>query len=55
MNFREDYDFNSSEIQKVPDVRLGEYVYACLWHDHDFVYHYSDRFKDLFKPDWRRK
>lgn len=37
------------------DEELGKCVYACLWHKYDNVYHYSDRFKDLFNPDWRKE
>ncbi len=35
------------------DEDLGKFVYAYLWHKYDKAYHYSDRFKDLFKPNWR--
>lgn len=37
----------------ISDEDLGKFVYACLWHTYDKVYHYSDRFKNLFYPNWR--
>lgn len=44
---------NGKYVSTTPDNELGKFVYACLWHPHDSVYRYSDRFKDLFKPNWR--
>ena len=40
-------------VSTTPDEELGKFVYACLWHKLDDMYHYSDRFKDVFRPDWR--
>lgn len=39
----------------VSDEELGKYVYACLWNPYDTIYHYSDRFKDVFKPGWKNE
>lgn len=44
---------NGEYVSVIPDEELGKFVYACLWHPMDKSYHYSDRFKDIFKPDWR--
>ena len=41
-------------VSTVPDEELGRFVYACFWHPLDNVYHYSDKFKDIFKPNWRK-
>ena len=46
---------NGEYISATPDKDLGKFVYACLWHPLDNVYHYSDRFKSLFKPDWNKE
>jgi hypothetical protein len=55
MHFEDKYeignDGNWHSVNKDKD--LGKFVYACLWHQYDGVYHYSDRFKSLFKPNWR--
>ena len=40
-------------VSTTPDEELGRFVYACLWHKLDNTLHYSDRFKDVFKPDWK--
>lgn len=46
---------NGEYVSTTPDDELGKFVYACLWHSHDGIYHYSDRFKDLFNPNWRNE
>lgn len=45
---------NGDYVSVIPDEDLGRFVYSCLWHPMDKLYHYSDRFKDIFKPDWRK-
>lgn len=42
-------------VSTTPDDELGKFVYACLWHPLDHIYHLSDKFKDLFKPGWRKE
>lgn len=46
-------DDNGNYVSTISDNELGKFVYACLWHKYDDVYHYSDRFKSLFKPNWK--
>lgn len=46
---------NGNYVSTTPDSELGKFVYACLWHPLDEIYHYSDRFKRLFKPNWKDK
>ena len=48
-------DDNGNYVSTTPDSELGKFVYACLWHPLDHIYHYSDRFKNLFKSDWRNE
>lgn len=48
-------DKNGNYVSTTPDSELGEFVYACFWHSFDYLYHYSDRFKNLFKPNWREE
>lgn len=48
-------DKNGNYVSTTPDSELGKFVYACLWHPLDKTYHYSDRFKRLFKPNWKDK
>lgn len=48
-------DENGKYVSTTPDSELGKFVYACLWHPLDETYHYSDRFKRLFKPNWKDK
>ena len=48
-------DDNGHWVSTTPDDELGKFVYACLWHKYDNMMHYSDRFKSLFKPDWRNE
>ena len=48
-------DDNGNYVSTTPDEELGKFVYACLWHKYDNMMHYSDRFKSLFKPDWRNE
>lgn len=48
-------DENGNYVSTTPDEELGKFVYACLWHPLDNVYHYSDRFKRLFKPNWDKE
>lgn len=48
-------DENGNYVSTTPDSELGKFVYACLWHPLDEIYHYSDRFKRLFKPNWKDK
>ena len=48
-------DDNGNWVSTTPDDELGKFVYACLWHKYDNMMHYSDRFKSLFKPDWRNE
>lgn len=48
-------DDNGNWVSTTPDEELGKFVYACLWHKYDNMMHYSDRFKSLFKPDWRNE
>ena len=48
-------DKNGNYVSTTPDSELGKFVYACLWHPLDETYHYSDRFKRLFKPNWKDK
>lgn len=45
---------NGDYVSTTPDEELGKFVYAALWHPLDYAYHYSDNFKDMFKPDWRK-
>ena len=47
--------FNGEWKSTTPDDELGKFVYACLWHPLDSIYHYSDIFKDIFKPGWRKE
>jgi hypothetical protein len=54
MAFKDEYVLVNGEYESInKDEDLGKFVYASLWHSHDSVYRYSDRFKSLFKPDWR--
>lgn len=46
---------NGKWISTIPDEMLGKYVYACFWHKLDYLYHYSDKFKKLFNPDWKKE
>lgn len=46
-------DENGNYVSTTPDNELGKFVYACLWHPYDDIYHYSDEFKSLFKPNWK--
>lgn len=48
-------DENGKWISTIPDEMLGKYVYACFWHKLDYLYHYSDKFKKLFNPDWKKE
>lgn len=48
-------DENGNYVSTTPDSELGKFVYACLWHPYDEIYHYSDRFKSMFKPNWKDK
>lgn len=48
-------DENGNYVSTTPDEELGKFVYACLWHPLDNVYHYSDRFKSLFKQNWDKE
>lgn len=48
-------DKNGNYISITPDEELGRFVYACLWNPSDNIYHYSDRFKSLFKPNWNKE
>lgn len=48
-------DKNGNYVSTTADNELGKFVYACLWHPLDYIYHYSDRFKSLFKPNWKNK
>lgn len=48
-------DDNGNWTSTTPDSELGKFVYACLWHKYDNMMHYSDRFKRLFKPNWKDK
>lgn len=48
-------DDNENWTSTTPDSELGKFVYACLWHKYDNIMHYSDRFKRLFKPNWKDK
>lgn len=56
MHFKDDVTLNGNGQWEstTPDDELGRFVYACLWNPMDNVYHYSDRFKDLFNSDWRK-
>lgn len=36
------------------DDELGQFVIAALWHKYDDVYHYSDRAKKIFDPNWKK-
>ncbi len=45
---------NGEYISVISDEELGQFVYACLWNSMDKFYHCSDRFKDIFKPNWRK-
>lgn len=55
MNFVDEMELVDGKWQSTtPDEELGKFVYACLWHKLDNVMHYSDRFKDIFKPNWRK-
>lgn len=49
------HDKNGNYVSTTPDDELGSFVYACLWHKFDKIYHYSDRFKSLFKPNWKNE
>lgn len=49
MKLNENGEYEST----TPDSEIGKCVYACLWHKLDDVYHYSERFKDVFYPNWR--
>lgn len=55
MNFADEYVLNKQGNYEsaIPDSALGKFLFACLWHKLDAVYHYSERFKDIFYPDWR--
>ena len=54
MHFKDDIELVNGEWKSVvPDEELGKYVYASLWHNHDDIYNYSDRFKTLFHPKWK--
>lgn len=56
MHFNDEKELVDGEWKSTtPDDELGRFVYACLWHKLDDVYHYSDRFKDVFKPGWRKE
>ena len=57
MHFEDKIEINDEGnwVSTTPDDELGKFIYACLWHPLDYVYHYSDRFKSLFKPDWRNE
>ncbi len=56
MSFEDKIELVNGEWESViPDNELGEFVYASLWHPHDNAYHFSDRFKDIFKPGWRKQ
>lgn len=48
-------DENGNYVSATSDSKLGEFVYACLWHKYDEAYHYSDKFKSLFKPNWKNE
>ena len=48
INANGEWDFD------IPDKELGRLVYATFWHPLDHVYHYSDKAKDVFKPNWRK-
>ena len=48
-------DENGNYVSTTPDSELGKFVYASFWHPFDYLYHYSDRFKNLFKPNWREE
>lgn len=39
---------NGEYVSTTPDNELGKFVCASLWHKYDDVYHYSDRFKNIF-------
>lgn len=57
MHFKDkiEMDDDGNYVSATPDDKLGEFVYACLWHKYDEIYHYSDRFKSLFKPNWDKE
>lgn len=57
MHFEDKMELDSEGnwVSTTPDNELGKFVYACLWHKYDNIYHYSDRFKSLFKPNWRNE
>lgn len=48
-------DENGNYTSTISNEELGEYVYACLWNPLDNIYHYSDRFKSMFKPNWNKE
>lgn len=54
MHFDDKMELKNGEwVSTTPDSEIGKFVYACLWHKLDNLYHYSERFKDIFKPNWR--
>lgn len=57
VNFEDKIEINEEGnwVSTTPDNELGKFVYACLWHPLDHIYHLSDKFKDLFKPGWRKE
>ncbi len=44
-----DYHFDLS------DEELGKLLITFFWHKYDHVYHYSDKAKDIFYPDWNKE
>ncbi len=38
-----------------PDNELGKFIYACLWPQLDANKDLANRFKDIFKPNWREE
>jgi hypothetical protein len=56
MHFNDNKELVDGEWKsRTPNDELGKFVYACLWHKLDYLYHFSDRFKDIFKPGWRKE
>ena len=56
MTFEDNQELVDGEWKSTtPDDELGKFVYASFWHNLDHLYHYSDRFKDIFNPGWRKE
>lgn len=36
------------------DDELGKVLYSLLYHNYDSIYHYSDRVKNVLKPNWNK-